>query len=120
METEQTTETFEERIAALDELEGLKTEAVETLSAILLHRKFTAGPETVAEIMAVVDSFELRVTCGDCIEGRCHWGGEQSRAGIAAVAADPEHDRPCGCRLHATSYAYRLRRKQLREAGVIT
>lgn len=50
-------------------------------------------------------------TCGDCLEGRCHWGGERSRTSIAAVAAGEEYEDPqfgrCGCSRHATSVVAR-------------
>lgn len=60
-------------------------------------------------VAAVVDEFvDVDETCGDCVEGRCHWGGERSRASVAAVAADPTSDRPCGCARHEVSYRYRL------------
>ena len=46
-------------------------------------------------------------TCGDCIEGRCHWGGQRSR--IAEVEArhgheyiDPRYG-ACGCARHESS-----------------
>lgn len=46
-------------------------------------------------------------TCGDCIEGRCHWGGEKSRRSIELAAAGEEFEDPtfgrCGCARHATS-----------------
>jgi hypothetical protein len=46
-------------------------------------------------------------TCGDCIEGRCHWGGETSQQSIAAVARGEDFDHPrygrCGCPRHETS-----------------
>jgi hypothetical protein len=46
-------------------------------------------------------------TCGDCIEGRCHWGGEASEQSIAAAARSEEYEDPtfgrCGCARHKTS-----------------
>jgi hypothetical protein len=46
-------------------------------------------------------------TCGDCVEGRCHWGGEQSRQSIEAVKAGGEledaESGKCGCARHTTS-----------------
>jgi hypothetical protein len=54
-----------------------------------------------------VDVVDVTDTCGDCVEGRCHWGGEKSRAGVAAVAADPKSDWPCGRARHEVSYRYR-------------
>jgi hypothetical protein len=51
------------------------------------------------------------LTCGDCVEGRCHWGGERSRESIAAVKAGREYVDPvfgeCGCDRHADSVAVR-------------
>jgi hypothetical protein len=46
-------------------------------------------------------------TCGDCIEGRCHWGGERSRQSIQAVKrgeeyVDPQYGR-CRCASHVSS-----------------
>jgi hypothetical protein len=44
--------------------------------------------------------------CGDCISGRCHWGGERSRLNEATVqrGGSGEH---CGCARHAVSAAAR-------------
>jgi len=46
-------------------------------------------------------------TCGDCVEGRCHWGGETSRRSIAAARAGEEFEDAtfgrCGCSRHAAS-----------------
>jgi hypothetical protein len=54
-------------------------------------------------------------TCGDCIEGRCHWGGEKSRESIAAVERGEEYEDPtfgrCGCARHATSVLARPYRR---------
>jgi hypothetical protein len=46
-------------------------------------------------------------TCGDCIEGRCHWGGEESRQSIEAVRRGEEYPERCGCDRHETSVAAR-------------
>jgi hypothetical protein len=60
---------------------------------------------------------EIEVTCGDCISGRCHWGGETSRASIAAVEAGREYVDAtygrCGCARHDASVATRERRARL-------
>ena len=46
-------------------------------------------------------------TCGDCIEGRCHWGGETSRRSIVETRNGREFVHPtfgvCGCARHAAS-----------------
>lgn len=50
-------------------------------------------------------------TCGDCVEGRCHWGGDASRASIEAARAGVEYEDPrfgrCGCARHTTSVTAR-------------
>jgi len=45
--------------------------------------------------------------CGDCITGRCHWGGEMSRESEAAVAAGRPFRERCGCARHRISVAAR-------------
>ncbi len=59
------------------------------------------------------------VICGDCVEGRCHWGGERSRESIAAVKAGREYVDAtfgrCGCDRHADSVL--ARRYQVAGAG---
>lgn len=47
------------------------------------------------------------VTCGDCIEGRCHWGGEESRESEAAASEGREYREQCGCDRHAVSVRWR-------------
>lgn len=55
---------------------------------------------------------DLDSTCGDCIEGRCHWGGERSRTSIAMAEAGQDYVDPvygkCGCALHEASVQVRL------------
>jgi hypothetical protein len=50
-------------------------------------------------------------TCGDCLTGRCHWGGEESRRSEAAVDEGREYHHPtfgaCGCSRHGTSVVAR-------------
>jgi hypothetical protein len=50
-------------------------------------------------------------TCGDCIEGRCHYGGEESRRSEEAVARGEDYVSPkwgrCGCSHHRASIAAR-------------
>ena len=45
--------------------------------------------------------------CGDCVEGRCHWGGEMSRLSVETVRRGEEFNHPryghCGCARHAAS-----------------
>lgn len=47
-------------------------------------------------------------TCGDCVEGRCHWGGRSSELSIEAAKRGVEFEGyppfgTCGCARHATS-----------------
>lgn len=54
-------------------------------------------------------------TCGDCLEGRCHWGGERSvraerQARHSHEFADPEYG-TCGCARHHSSVLARPYRK---------
>lgn len=46
-------------------------------------------------------------TCGDCLTGRCHWGGDLSRRSEEAVDEGREFEHPtfgvCGCARHGTS-----------------
>lgn len=44
--------------------------------------------------------------CGDCISGRCHWGGERSRLSEEAVERG-EVGEDCGCERHAVSVSAR-------------
>lgn len=54
-------------------------------------------------------------TCGDCVGGRCHWGGERSEKSTAAAEAGHEYVDPvygrCGCARHEAS----VRARQLHE-----
>lgn len=62
-------------------------------------------------------------TCGDCLTGRCHWGGETSRESEAAVNSDPTHDHDdpgygrCGCSHHRASVIARRYRDPLRTSA---
>lgn len=56
---------------------------------------------------AAFDALVMDDTCGDCVTGRCHWGGDRSRASEAAVAEGGEYVDPvygrCGCARHRAS-----------------
>lgn len=68
-------------------------------------------------LQEAIACLELELACGDCIEGRCHWGGEESHLAAAATAAGEEYtsDRygQCGCERHGLSVEIRNRRKRL-------
>ncbi len=62
-------------------------------------------------------------TCGDCVEGRCHWGGETSRRSIAEAKAGREFDHPtygtCGCARHRASVvARRFKQGDIKEVAL--
>ncbi|WP_436493413.1 hypothetical protein [Actinokineospora sp. HUAS TT18] len=64
-------------------------------------------PNTVT-VAAVEGSQPVQVapTCGDCVEGRCHWGGAESDESTAAAAAGHDYvspSGPCGCDRHEAS-----------------
>ena len=54
---------------------------------------------------ALADWFDE--TCGDCIEGRCHWGGQRSRLAETEALHGHEYIDPdygvCGCANHQAS-----------------
>jgi len=57
---------------------------------------------------------EMDATCGDCVEGRCHWGGATKDESIAAAKAGQDYVHPhegrCGCARHDASVRGRERR----------
>ncbi len=62
-------------------------------------------------------------TCGDCIEGRCHWGGETSLRSTEMAGAGEDYEDPtfgrCGCARHTTSVAARAYQRDTFEATVL-
>lgn len=65
-------------------------------------------PDDIAAILQTVNptlmqELHLATVCGDCEEGRCHWGGAKSRASIAAVKAGRDYPERCGCDRHEVS-----------------
>lgn len=51
-----------------------------------------------AEVDVSVAEADVDETCGDCVEGRCHWGGD-----------DPLPGEECGCERHDASVKARER-----------
>ncbi|GAA2783129.1 hypothetical protein [Saccharopolyspora taberi] len=101
--------------------------AADALAEVLEDPEFDV-PSHEPRRKALLDALmwlELDHTCGDCIEGRCHWGGEKSRASIAAAEAGRDYLDPepgggrCGCARHDVSVRARQRRARLRAAGVL-
>jgi uncharacterized low-complexity protein len=107
-----TTMGFDERLAAFNELDALTEQAAEALAAVLAspvlseHRR---PPLHEAWQLMEMDS-----TCGDCGEGRCHWGGATKDESIAAAKAGQDYVHPhegrCGCARHDASVRGRERR----------
>jgi len=101
------------------EIEAKTLDAIEALAAVLLDPALSAYEPQRKALLDALRWLEMDVTCGDCIEGRCHWGGRQSAESIADAAAGREHREDCGCARHEASADARERRTALRAAGVL-
>jgi hypothetical protein len=113
----------EDRLARLDQFEAKLHHSIDALSAVIEDPELSDYQPRRAALLDALNWLEIKATCGDCIEGRCHWGGERSRASIAAVESgreyvDPEFGR-CGCGRHEISVQARQRRARLRAAGLL-
>jgi len=97
--------------------------AVEALSAVLEAPELGTWEPRNTALLRALEWLESDITCGDCVEGRCHWGGEKSRASIAAAEAGEEYYLPgwgtCGCARHEASVQARQRHVRLRALGVL-
>jgi hypothetical protein len=94
-------------------------DALGALTAVLTDPRLGSYQPGRAALLDAVGWLELEVTCGDCVEGRCHWGGAQSAESIADAAAGREHREVCGCDRHEASVQARERAAALRAAGVL-
>ena len=111
------------RLDRLDRHQDRLHEAIEALSAVIEDPESGGHPPRRAALLEALSWLERDATCGDCVQGRCHWGGEQSRAAAAAAAAgddyvDPDFGR-CGCERHGISVQARLRRTRLQTSGLL-
>ncbi len=65
-----------------------------------------------AAVLAAARESWFNDTCGDCVEGRCHWGGATSQHSIELAKADKDYEDPvfgrCGCSRHSNSVAARV------------
>jgi hypothetical protein len=104
---------FSERIARMNRFEERVLVAIDALAEVLEDPELTAYQPHRDALSEALHRLEMDVTCGDCIEGRCHWGGETSQQSIAAVEAGREFDEECGCARHAASVECRERRARL-------
>jgi hypothetical protein len=111
------------RLEQVERYEARVLAAVDALTEVLDDPELGTYPPSVAALLDALDWLEIEVTCGDCVEGRCHWGGDRSRASIAAVQTGHEYVDPtygrCGCARHDASVQARQRRIRLRAAGVV-
>lgn len=107
-------ETTEQRLARLDRFQDRLVAASEALAVVLADPTLSDYAPRREAYRLALDWLEMDSTCGDCIEGRCHWGGEYSRQSIAEAQAGREYRHPgvgtCGCALHEVSVQVRQRR----------
>lgn len=113
----------QERLARIDAFAATLSDAIDALSAVIENPLLPEYQPQRAALLDALKWLEIEATCGDCIEGRCHYGGERSRASIAEAEAgreyvDPEFG-PCGCGRHGISVEARHRRTRLTAAGLI-
>jgi hypothetical protein len=113
----------DDRLARLDQFEAKQHTAIDALAAVIEDPELTDYQPRRAALLDALNWLEIMATCGDCIEGRCHWGGEKSRASIAAAEAGREYVEPgvgqCGCGRHEISVQARQRRARLHAAGLL-
>jgi len=117
--------TVEERLEDAQRRTGRVLEAIEALSAVIEdpdEHGSSYAPQRTA-LLEALDWLELEVTCGDCVAGRCHWGGDRSRTAAATAKTGGEHEDPtygvCRCVQHETSVQARRRQARLIEAGIL-
>jgi hypothetical protein len=105
---------IEVRWAEIDRYRALAAAAVDALAEVLAHLEVGGYVPQLKALFDALDWLETEVTCGDCIEGRCHWGGQASRDSIAAVKAGQEYHERCGCARHEASVEARIRAATLK------
>lgn len=105
------------RVARFEQFEGKLHVAIDALSAVIEDPELGDYQPRRKALMDALGWLEMDATCGDCVEGRCHWGGEKSRASIAAAEAGREYVEPgvgrCGCDRHEISVQARNRQARL-------
>lgn len=98
------TEEFWANLARIQRYEDKIVEAIRALADVLDDPNLgTYEPQRQA-LRDALKWLEIEVTCGDCIEGRCHWGG----------APPALYNEPCGCARHEISVETRARRARAR------
>lgn len=96
--------------------------ALEALALVVEDRHVGNYEPHRSALAEALDWLEMEVTCGDCIEGRCHWGGEESRMAMLAAAEGgdyrDEFGAACGCDRHGISVETRRSHRRTRVNGV--
>lgn len=106
-------------LARRDQFEAKQHAAIAALAALIEDPETGNWPARQAAFLEALRWLEAGALCDDCVEGRCHWGGEKSRASIAAAKAGHEYTEPCGCARHEISVQARQRRARLQAAGIL-
>lgn len=111
-----------DRLARIKAFEARLHAAIGTLSAVIEDPELSDYQPRRAALLDALKWLELEATCGDCVVGECHWGGE--RRGLARAAAKEGSEYileygSCGCARHEVSVQARQRRARLRAAGII-
>lgn len=105
------------RLERYVQFEGKLHDAIDTLSAVIEDPELGNYQLRRAALLDALNWLEIMATCGDCVEGRCHWGGEKSRAAIAEAEAGREYYEPgvgqCGCDRHEISVQARQRQARM-------
>lgn len=106
-----------------EEFEAKLHAAIGSLSAVIEDPELGDYQPQRTALLDALKWLEMEATCGDCVEGRCHWGGDRSRASIAAAEEGREYSDPeygsCGCGRHQVSVHARHRRARFRAAGIL-
>ncbi len=106
-----------ERLERMERFEARVLVAIDALGEVLDDPELGGYERQRAALRAALQWLEVEVTCGGCIEGRCHWGGDRLRESIAAVKTGREYVDAvygrCGCARHEASVAARQRRARL-------
>jgi len=92
--------------------------AAEALGEVLLDPELGDYEPKRTALLEALMWLDIEATCGDCVEGRCHWGGKRSRESIAAAKQGRDVG-GCGCTRHDASAEARERTRRLRAAGVV-
>jgi hypothetical protein len=100
---------YMQRMAAFARHDQAIADALDALTEVLLSPVANNGyPPRAQALLRAVFWLEADATCGDCVEGRCHFGGD-----------DPHDGEECGCERHEASVDARDRRARLEAAGLV-